>query len=211
MQIPHSKGKYICLNYYASTLILIRKPVPIPGTGLILNTPEAIEGWLAERKKRWPSKQNVENKQRKAREAAERGEIDPSALTMKSRKRPRLDEDSRGPSGSRERGRGRGRGRSRELSGRGQGSYRGLPDSGWRGRGQAGSPTPLDASHQPVNCGNAASSSDDSTSESDSDMDPIRDAVPSKLCDPDLLDQDTQETNQDDGPNAVRPTTYLPE
>jgi len=35
------------------------KPVPIPGTGITLDTPEAVDAWIAERKKRYPTSQRV--------------------------------------------------------------------------------------------------------------------------------------------------------
>ncbi|EPQ60715.1 hypothetical protein GLOTRDRAFT_118856 [Gloeophyllum trabeum ATCC 11539] len=99
------------------------KPVPIPGTGLTLDTPEALDAWLAERKKRWPSASKVEEKKRKVEEAIERGQLDPS-LSLDGRKKRRLDDGG----GGRGRVRGRGRGRG---------------DSGWgRGRGRGGASVP---------------------------------------------------------------------
>lgn len=38
--------------------------MPIPGTGITLDTPEAIDAWIAERKKRWPSTQRVQERAR---------------------------------------------------------------------------------------------------------------------------------------------------
>ncbi|KAH9898015.1 nuclear fragile X mental retardation-interacting protein 1-domain-containing protein [Cubamyces lactineus] len=103
------------------------KPVFIQGTSIKLDTPEAIEQWLAERRKRFPTKQNVEDKERKMREAVERGQIPFDEMTHR-KKRRRMDDgpgDRGGPSrGGRggQRGRGRGRGRGRAV------------DSGWKGR-----------------------------------------------------------------------------
>ncbi|KAI0830699.1 nuclear fragile X mental retardation-interacting protein 1-domain-containing protein [Trametes gibbosa] len=51
------------------------KSIPIQGTSIKLDTPEAIEQWKAERKKRFPTAQSVEDKQRKMREAIERGQL----------------------------------------------------------------------------------------------------------------------------------------
>ena len=192
-----------------------RKPVPIPGTGLTLDTPEAIDAWIAERRKRWPSKQHVEDKKRKAQEAADRGEIDPSELTSnKNRKRRKVDGDSLNTGG-----RDRGRWRGRRQGGRGRGiidqQYK-QPDSGWRGRGQSAGNTPVartsslpssvSRTHEGLVQGTTTSSSEDdaiSKSDSDSDMDPIKDAVSSKTCDPDFglqvvkdrLDPEDQPTN----------------
>lgn len=53
---------------------------------MILNTPESIDAWIAERKKRWPSKQNVEEKKKREQEAVQRGEINPSDLSRSTAK-----------------------------------------------------------------------------------------------------------------------------
>lgn len=167
----------LCVVLYSGhTLILYvhRKPVPIQGTSIKLDTPEAIEQWIAERKKRFPTAQNVDDKQRKMREAIERGQIpfdDPSR-----RKRRRVDDgpgerggSSRGGRGA-QRGRGRGRGRGR------------IQDGGWEGRKPAGQATENPeasavAAVPPSNSGPAsnrhrdeeASSGEDANSDSDSD------------------------------------------
>jgi FMR1-interacting protein 1 (NUFIP1) len=209
----------VSLELELLTRSIARKPVPIPGTGVLLDTPEAIEAWIAERKKRWPSTQHVEDKRRKAQEAADRGEIDPSELTLKTKRR-RLNEDS-----LEHRGRGRGRGGARGR-GRGRGNSEwnyGRSDTGWRGRGQAGGSTPslrpvptIPRTPQSLDRGNTSSSSDEDTEseESGSDMDPVKDALSSKvdpgLHDPKVnLDQDTQHIKEDEDPPAtpVRPTS----
>ncbi|KAI0673521.1 nuclear fragile X mental retardation-interacting protein 1-domain-containing protein [Trametes maxima] len=151
------------------------KPVPIQGTSLKLDTPEAIEQWIAERKKRFPTTQNVEDKQRKMREAIERGQL-PFDDASHRKKRRRTDDGpgdrgdySRGGRGG-QRGRGRGRGRGRAM------------DSGWGGRKPVGSAeegaqvAPAPATHplpprpqtQPKR-DEEASSGEDSSSDSDSD------------------------------------------
>ncbi|PFH54558.1 hypothetical protein AMATHDRAFT_72334 [Amanita thiersii Skay4041] len=53
------------------------KNIPIQGTNILLNTPEALEAWIAERKKRWPTTERVAEKKRKLEEAIERGQIVP--------------------------------------------------------------------------------------------------------------------------------------
>jgi len=152
---------------------------------------------VAERKKRYPSKANVEQRKRKAQEAAERGEIDSSQLTAKSRKRRKMDTD--GPSESRndegERGRCKGRGR-------GHGAFAGKPDSGWGGRGRgkdsvtisphqehqlvqkeedvtSTKPLPIVPDSRKISSSPSAGSSSE-TSDSNSDMDPVLDAISSK-------------------------------
>ncbi|GJJ09648.1 hypothetical protein Clacol_003872 [Clathrus columnatus] len=62
------------------------KPIPILGTGLVLNTQESIDAWIAERKKKWPSKQNIEERKTKEQEAEERGQINPSDLVNQTAK-----------------------------------------------------------------------------------------------------------------------------
>ncbi|KAF8516209.1 hypothetical protein BU17DRAFT_67623 [Hysterangium stoloniferum] len=160
------------------------KPVPIPGTGLLLNTPEAIEAWIAERRRRWPSKHNVEDKKRKAREAMERGEIDPSELTAKGHKRHRMEGEIRrcdNQSGARG---WRGRGRVYPERAR--------PDSGWAGRGRGRGRGATSGSHQStetpqdLNTVPSAAVIDPVSEDSDSnsDMDPVKDAVTSKATEP---------------------------
>ncbi|KAJ7103439.1 nuclear fragile X mental retardation-interacting protein 1-domain-containing protein [Mycena belliarum] len=48
------------------------KPIPIQGTTVVLDTPEQLEAWIAERRRRWPSAQRVEDKKRKMEEAMTR-------------------------------------------------------------------------------------------------------------------------------------------
>ena len=43
-----------------------RPNMTIPGTGISLNTPDAIEAWIAERKKNWPTAERVAEKVRLA-------------------------------------------------------------------------------------------------------------------------------------------------
>jgi len=49
--------------------------VPIQGTSVVLNTPEALDAWLAERKKRWPTTQRIEEKKKKMEAAVVRGQL----------------------------------------------------------------------------------------------------------------------------------------
>lgn len=53
-----------------------RKPIPIQGTNVVLDTPELINAWIAERKNRFPTSARVEEKKRKMAEAIERGQLD---------------------------------------------------------------------------------------------------------------------------------------
>lgn len=98
---------------------------------MVLNSPEAIKGWLEERKKRWPSRMLIEEKKRKFEEASVRGELSVEALGLFSKKRRRPQEPEGGERGDfSRRGRGRGKG--------GKDWSQGTSDSGWGGRGSRG-------------------------------------------------------------------------
>ncbi|KAJ3559774.1 hypothetical protein NM688_g143 [Phlebia brevispora] len=90
------------------------KPIPIQGTSLKLDTPEAIEQWISERRKRFPTAERVEEKRKKIEEATARGQLSVEEGRFSRDKRRRMDE----PHESRKRGsfhvrsaRGRGRGK----------------------------------------------------------------------------------------------------
>jgi len=55
-----------------------------------LDTPELIEAWIAERKKRFPTSTRVEDKKKKLAEAMERGQLDlnPSRLSKRRKTNP---------------------------------------------------------------------------------------------------------------------------
>lgn len=103
---------------------LKRKPIPILGTNVRLDTPEEIAAWIAERKRRWPTEARVTEKKRKLEQAMANGELHPDHLALMGGKRFRpMSSDADvtrtrrgrgGPpfgfGGSRGRGRGRGRG-----------------------------------------------------------------------------------------------------
>ncbi|KAI0756615.1 nuclear fragile X mental retardation-interacting protein 1-domain-containing protein [Daedaleopsis nitida] len=144
------------------------KPVPIQGTSIKLDTPEAIAEWIAERKKRFPTAQSVAEKQQKMREAVERGQLPfDDGHRWKRRRTDDGPEDKqgnyRGRGGNRSRGRGRGRGRG--------------VDGGWAGRNalqqQARSPPappPRSTASQPVSVpAIVPDDGEDSTSDSDTD------------------------------------------
>lgn len=111
---------------------MFSKPVPIQGTTLVLDSPEVLDSWLAERRKRWPSDHRVQEKKRKQEEAIARGQLSVEELGLFSRKRQRTaGNEPRPPSRGRQRGRGH---------------VRGAADSGWRGRGRGrggAHPTPV--------------------------------------------------------------------
>ncbi|KIY62433.1 hypothetical protein CYLTODRAFT_447209 [Cylindrobasidium torrendii FP15055 ss-10] len=140
------------------------KQVPIMGTNLVLDTPDAIDAWVAERRKRWPSAPRVEDKKRKQEEAQARGQLTSEELGIFSKKRPRIE-----PVIQESRGRGRGRGQTRG---------RGLERGRGRGRGRGGSPANPSLPLKPIV--DAVSSSSSSDSEDDAEPE----VVSSKLVKP---------------------------
>jgi len=195
-----------------------------------LQTPEQIAAWVAERKKRWPTKERVEEKARsfllsqsstlvplqflkltsnspsfflhqsKAREdAIARGEFDPSSSS--SSRRGARGGGRGGARGSTRGGRGGSRGGGESSS---YGSRGGEPpskkgrwgagagaeeDQGWKSK--RGKPAPVpggnpieDFDSDPLSSSSGDDDSSDSDSDSDdsgSDIDPVKDAVSSRL------------------------------
>ncbi|KAG0708953.1 hypothetical protein DFH29DRAFT_889842 [Suillus ampliporus] len=87
------------------------KPVAIQGTSVVLDCQEAIDGWIAERKNRFPTSQKVEDKKRKLEEAVARGQLTPEDMGLQARRKRRKDDSSF--RGQQPRGRARGRGMGR--------------------------------------------------------------------------------------------------
>ncbi|KAJ7619114.1 hypothetical protein DFH06DRAFT_1482920 [Mycena polygramma] len=132
------------------------KPIPIQGTTILLDSPEEVDAWVAERKRRWPSAPRVEEKKRKMEEAgcaraAFAGGLGACGAEAAAR--------------NADRGRGRGTTRAR---GRGRGV-----DAGWGGRGRGG----IALQQRPPPPQSDSSSSDDS----DDDDDDAPETVSSKL------------------------------
>ncbi|KAF9452688.1 hypothetical protein P691DRAFT_803809, partial [Macrolepiota fuliginosa MF-IS2] len=63
--------------------------VPIQGTSIVLNTPEALDAWIAERRKRWPTAHRVEEKRTKMEEAIARGQLPLMGSNSRGMKRRR--------------------------------------------------------------------------------------------------------------------------
>ncbi|BGP36439.1 hypothetical protein JCM10450v2_000339 [Rhodotorula kratochvilovae] len=124
----------------------------IEGTGLALDTPEAVARWIEERKKRWPSKKVVDEKERARAERVAAG------LEAPPRER-----------GGRGRGRGRGmseaRGRGRGRGGRGGA----VGDRGWDGAMEVAEGEPPAKKARLEGEADGASGSSSSGSDSDSD------------------------------------------
>ncbi|KAG2072743.1 hypothetical protein BDR04DRAFT_1153161 [Suillus decipiens] len=92
------------------------KPIAIQGTSLILDSQEAIDGWIAERKNRFPTTQKVEEKKRKLEEAVARGQLTPEDMGLQARRKRRKDDSSFRGQQPRGRGRGRGVGRGSHIN-----------------------------------------------------------------------------------------------
>ncbi|TEB39289.1 hypothetical protein FA13DRAFT_1761289 [Coprinellus micaceus] len=101
------------------------KPIPIQGTDISLDDPEQLARWIDERKKRFPTKDKVEDKKRKMDEAIARGQLTAEDMGMRPDKRRRTTETDGGS----------GRGNS-HPNGRGRGGGRGGQTGGSRGRGR---------------------------------------------------------------------------
>ncbi|GAA5997299.1 uncharacterized protein JCM10292_000161 [Rhodotorula paludigena] len=79
----------------------------IEGTGIALDTPEAVARWIEERKKRWPSKKVVDEKEKARAERVAAGlEAPPRERGGRGRGRGRGQADMRGGFAARGRGRG---------------------------------------------------------------------------------------------------------
>ena len=55
-------GLVFLRHFFVLLLMTCRPNATIPGTGISLNTPEAIEAWIAERKKNWPTASRIAEK-----------------------------------------------------------------------------------------------------------------------------------------------------
>lgn len=175
MLILVSKGEWVLVLSYVLASLYYRKKIPILGTTVSLDTPEAIEQWIAERKKRFPTASRVEEKQKNIEEARKRGQLDLGVTRFP--KRQRLDGDGDGYRGrGRDKGRGdRGRGRGRRGMGRGGGH------SEHKVAGRTSEPTPECLSQTPAATVSGVKPEDvseqkprvvDHSSDSDSDSEP---------------------------------------
>ena len=72
----------LCLADEISNFHAIRKPIKISGTNFILDTPESVQYWIQERKKRWPSAKRIDSRKRYKSAALARGEIEMDILTI---------------------------------------------------------------------------------------------------------------------------------
>ncbi|KAJ3909778.1 hypothetical protein F5879DRAFT_871428 [Lentinula edodes] len=108
------------------------KPILIQGTNLTLDTPDAIDAWVEERKKRWPSSTLIAEKKRKFEQASARGELSVESLGLFSTKKRRVQDPYEGNERNDHARGGRARGRGNDWT------PRGSSDSGWRGRGARG-------------------------------------------------------------------------
>ncbi|TDL28491.1 hypothetical protein BD410DRAFT_712189 [Rickenella mellea] len=165
------------------------KPIPILGTGITLDTPEAVEAWLAERRKRFPTATKVQEKEQNLKDAIARGQICLDDATLRGHKRRRHNDAQR--IGDNQRGKKVIR-TSERVGGRVRGAdigRSGRPMSQETTRPSQVVPPKLSSNpHQMVSV--SADSDSDTDSTSGSDMDHAKHAITSKppaRTDPDLL------------------------
>ncbi|KAG8833145.1 hypothetical protein FRC17_011265 [Serendipita sp. 399] len=144
----------------------------IPGTGIRLNTQEAIDAWIAERKKNWPTDARIAEKKRRAAEAIESGEIE------RRHKRPRATEDPIIPFQTK---RGKNTQRGGRYARRGRGGGRTTVDVLPPKPVTSHIAEPRTASPKREKRLDLSSNEDSSESGSGSDVDPIVDSISSKL------------------------------
>ncbi|KAK7058883.1 hypothetical protein VNI00_001507 [Paramarasmius palmivorus] len=160
------------------------KTIPIQGTNVVLDTPDAIDSWVAERKKRWPTSALIEDKKRKLEEAATRGELSVQELGLFSKKRKLQDSGHTNSGQGRGRGRGHDRGRGR---GRGRGTF----------VGRAGGRDTQVKHQEPASVQQPAQASDASSSSEGSDDDAPPEALSSKApAEPEPVAIPAQEENR---------------
>ena len=79
-------GLYIYV-YHLKRIKNHRKSIPIQGTNIILDSPEVLDAWIAERKRRFPTSSRIEDKKRKLEDAIARGQLNIASATPHLNKR----------------------------------------------------------------------------------------------------------------------------
>jgi hypothetical protein len=134
-----------------------RKSIPIQGTNIIMDSPEVLDAWIAERKKRFPTSSRIEDKKRKLEDAIARGQLNVTSATLHSNKRQkyghRFDNREFHP-------------KIQSRTGKNDGDYARTTDAGWGGRVRVAPSSPSRAIAT-----NKASHSNPST-EDDTDHEP---------------------------------------
>lgn len=134
---PSLKGCVIFILFYFSLhlyiYMLYRKPIPIQGTNIILNSPEILDAWIAERKKRFPTSSRVEDKKRKLEDAVARGQLN-ITTTLRSNKRQKYDHRRNDHDGSHQ--------RMQSRAGKNDKSQTRTTDAGWGSRVRAAPAAP---------------------------------------------------------------------
>ncbi|KAG8905351.1 hypothetical protein FRB99_000179 [Tulasnella sp. 403] len=170
--------------------------VTVPGTTVVLNTPDTIQAWIAERKKRYPFQKRVEEKEQALKDAIDRGQI----LPPDKKRRPPRDHNTRGRGGL-GRGRGRGgrppshRGRLVAVPGREQQSECATRKPGGTPEGRNVLHT-VDTETDGISAKIFHDIQTSSGSESGSDLDPAKDAVSSRPP-PGYVGEDDEEQSMD--------------
>lgn len=125
------------------------KAIPIQGTSVILDSPEILDAWIAERKKRFPTSSRIEEKKRKLEDAVARGQLDITGATLRPNKRQKCDHrfDDRGS-------------HHKMRTGKFDKDQTRATDAGWGGRVRA---APIAPSAATIEVSHSSSSSEDDT------------------------------------------------
>ncbi|QRV76244.1 nuclear fragile X mental retardation-interacting protein [Ceratobasidium sp. AG-Ba] len=175
--------------------------VAILGTDTKLDTPEAIAAWLQERKKRWPSAKRVAEKVQSRKEALERGQ-----MIAEPRKLHSSNRDNAHDRGTSRHGRGRPRGRGRDTTQRESALGRGPNHSDQI----SSSPSSSMVSSLDSDSTSDSDSSAESKDDSGSDMDPVLDALSSKVAPNECIDIDLADANGEQSLEGARqPDTQM--
>lgn len=113
--------------------------MPIQGTNVVLNDPEVLEAWIAERKRRFPTSSRVDDKKRKMEEAVARGQLDLSEAGVRASKQRKTENTT--PS-NHQKSRNFADSQRHGTAANSAGNDR-VPDSGWGARSKVKPLTPV--------------------------------------------------------------------
>ncbi|KAJ3514369.1 hypothetical protein NLJ89_g2418 [Agrocybe chaxingu] len=189
------------------------KAIPILGTNIVLDTPEVIDAWIAERKKRFPTAAYVEDKKRKREEAIARGQLDMTNTGGRQNKRQKIDNNhNHNPRNAAHGNNGR-----NAFQGRRHGQFSGnhgtqesgarsrVPDAGWprNGKTKAKGSAPSTSKRAPSPSPSYPSDSDRSGEDDDCSDEP--EIFSSKASLPAISSQAKEESPKPDGGSEPLP------
>ncbi|CAA7266527.1 unnamed protein product [Cyclocybe aegerita] len=186
------------------------KTIPIQGTNVVLDTPEVIDAWIEERKKRFPTAAYVEDKKRKREEAIARGQLDMIDTGGRQNKRQKIDNNhNHNPRNAAHGNNGRNAFQGRrhgQFSGdhgtQGSGARSRVPDAGWprNGKTEAKESAPETSKRVP-----SPSPSCPSDSDRDDDCGDEPEIFSSKASLPPIPSQIKEEPSKSDGGSEPLP------